>query len=86
MDLNYDQLINLLIKYTIEPNSNKSEIGEQDAAGGSSGGGSTGGGGTYPSVTKWLTGLKRGKANPLMSKDEKPWETGLTRGKSNTLL
>lgn len=58
---------------------NDEELGEQE----SSGGGSKQ---PYPTVTKWNTGLKRGKANPLMSKDEKPWETGLVRGKANTLL
>lgn len=85
MELSYDQLIGILVKYTKEPSKLKDgEIGEQDAAAG--GGGSTGGGGSYPAVTKWTTGLKRGKSNPLMSKDEKKWETGLTRGKANTLL
>jgi hypothetical protein len=83
MNLSYNQLIGLLVKYTVEPTKSKNELGEQDSAGGTT----TGGGGSgYPTVTKWLTGLKRGKANPLMSKDEKPWETGLTRGKANTLL
>jgi hypothetical protein len=83
MKINYDDIISILVKYTRENDEFKSEIGEQDAAAG--GGGGTGGA-AYPTVTKWLTGLKRGKANPLMSKDEKPWETGLTRGKANTLL
>lgn len=79
MSYDIDELISLMIKYTP---STESELGEQDAAAG-------GGGGTkppYPTVTKWLTGLKRGKSNPLMSKDEKPWETGIVRGKANTLL
>lgn len=82
MTYDIDELISLMIKYTT---SSESELGEQDAA---SGGGGGGGGAKppYPTVTKWLTGVKRGKANPLMSKDEKPWETGLVRGKANTLL
>ena len=79
MTYDIDELIMIMSKYTY---SNNSELGEQEA--------STGGGGgakaPYPTVTKWVTGLKRGKANPLMSKDEKPWETGLIRGKANTLL
>lgn len=83
MDLNYNEIVKILLKYTIKEKDNKSEIGEQETAAG--GGGGTGKA-AYPTVTKWLTGLKRGKANPLMSKDEKPWETGLTRGKANTLL
>lgn len=62
-----------------------SELGEQDAA---AGGASTGGGGakpTYPTVTKWETGLTRGPANQIaLSK----WSdiVKLNRGKSNTLL
>lgn len=84
MKVNYDEILSILVKYTKEDSEPKSEIGEQDAAAG--GGGGTGGGSAYPTVTKWMTGLKRGKANPLMSKDEKRWETGLTRGKANTLL
>lgn len=81
MKVSYDYILNILIKYTKESSQVDGELAEQDAA---SGGG--GGGAKYPTVTKWLTGLKRGKANPLMSKDEKKWETGLTRGKANTLL
>ena len=77
MVYNVDDLISLM--KSITPISDE-ELGEQEA--------STGGGAKapYPTVTKWNTGLKRGKANPLMSKDEKPWETGLIRGKANTLL
>lgn len=86
MKVSYDKILNILVNYTKEESeSPNAELGEQDAAAG--GGASTGGGGgSYPSVTKWLTGVKRGKANPLMSKDEPKWTTGLTRGKGNTLL
>lgn len=81
MGTKIDQIIDLMKHFTTS--SNDAELGEQEASGGSSGGGSKP---PYPTVTKWNTGIKRGKANPLMSKDEKPWETGLVRGKSNTLL
>lgn len=85
MKVSYDDILNILVKYTKdESKSQEAELGEQDAA--ASGGASSGGGSGYPTVTKWLTGVKRGKANPLMSKDEPKWTTGLTRGKANTLL
>jgi len=49
----------------------------------SSGGGSTGGKGQgYPTVTKWDSGVKRGKANPV---GNTKWDLGLTRGKGNQL-
>lgn len=87
MKVSYDDILNLLVKYTREDNKPEdSELSEQDAAAGGTTSSTGGGGGGYPTVTKWLTGLKRGKANPLMSKDEKKWETGLTRSKANTLL
>lgn len=83
MRVSYDDILNILVKYTKEESkSQEAELGEQDAGGTTS----SGGGGGYPTVTKWLTGVKRGKANPLMSKDEPKWTTGLTRGKANTLL
>ena len=78
MGAKIDQIIDLMRQFTT---SSDAELGEQDAAASS-----TGSKPAYPTVTKWTTGLTRGKANPLMSKDEKPWETGLTRGKANTLL
>jgi len=80
MGAKIDQIIDLMKQFTTT--SDDAELGEQETTT-SSGGGSKP---PYPTVTKWVTGLKRGKANPLMSKDEKPWETGLIRGKSNTLL
>lgn len=80
MNYDIDDIILIMTKYTQKKDG---ELGEQETAS------TTGGSGAkapYPTVTKWTTGLKRGKANPLMSKDEKPWETGLVRGKANTLL
>ncbi len=43
----------------------------------------TGGGGGTATVTKWESGVKRGKANPIDSKSK--WESGLTRGKANPI-
>ena len=34
----------------------------------------------YPSVTKWESGVSRGRANPV---GNTKWESGLTRGKAN---
>jgi len=79
MGAKIDQIIDLMKQYTT---SSDAELGEQESAGGGGGGSKP----AYPTVTKWNTGIKRGKANPLMSKDEKPWETGLIRGKGNTLI
>ena len=79
MDAKIDQIIDLMKQFTT---SSDAELGEQESSGGGGGGSKA----AYPTVTKWVTGLKRGKANPLMSKDEKPWESGLVRGKANTLL
>ena len=78
MGAKIDQIIDLMKQYTT---SSDAELGEQEASTSSSGAKPP-----YPTVTKWSTGLKRGKSNPLMSKDEKPWETGIVRGKANTLL
>jgi hypothetical protein len=76
-----DQLIELMDKYTTK--SSKDEMGEQDAAGGSSGGGAKP---KYPTVTKWETGLTRGLANTIDPKSA--WKSLYTikRGKGNTLL
>lgn len=79
MGAKIDQIIDLMKQYTT---TSDAELGEQESSGGGGGGSKA----AYPTVTKWVTGIKRGKANPLMSKDEKPWETGLVRGKANTLL
>jgi hypothetical protein len=69
-------------KYTFD-NTNESELGEQDAGGAAA---SSGGGSTYPSVTKWETGLARSVANTI--DDKVTWKSlnKITRGKANTLL
>ena len=80
-DINY--IISLMKEYT--PLKNEGEIGEQDAAAAapSSGGG---GGTTYPTVTKWETGLARtGPANQV-SKTNWSEIVKVNRGKANTLL
>jgi hypothetical protein len=79
MILDVDFLIGFFKKHSEE--SNKGEMGEQDAAAApaspSSGGGS---------VPKWADSytLTRGKANKLGVAGEK-WETGLTRGAANQI-
>jgi hypothetical protein len=62
-----------------EENSIESEFSEEEAAAATGGGASTG----YPTVTKWESGVTRGKANPIANNK---WESGVTRGKANTLL
>lgn len=75
-----DYIISLLKEYT--PKINKSEIDEQDPAGGT---GAPAGGKGYPTVTKWETGLTRGPANQI---GVTKWNeiVKLNRGKANTLL
>ena len=79
MNLDVDFLIGFFKKHSED--SNKGEMGEQDAAAApaspSSGGGS---------VPKWADTytLTRGKANKLGVAGEK-WETGLTRGAANQI-
>lgn len=78
-----EHIIALMEKFTFN-NETEGEIGEQDDAGG---GASTGGGGsTYPTVTKWETGLARSFANTI--DDKTTWKSlnKITRGKANTLL
>lgn len=75
-----DEIIYLLKRYTTT--ELKDEIGEQEAGG--SGGG--GGGATYPTVTKWETGLTRSVANQIDYKAKWKDLYKLTRGKANTLL
>lgn len=75
-----DNIINLMRRYT--NNKNQEELDEQDDA---PAGGSTGGGTTYPTVTKWESGVTRGPANQIgLTK----WRdtVKITRGKANTLL
>jgi hypothetical protein len=76
-----DNIISLMRKYTI--NKIDGEIDEQDAPAAATGGG--GGGTTYPTVTKWESGVTRGPANQIgLTK----WRdvAKITRGKANTLL
>jgi hypothetical protein len=56
------------------------ELGEQDAAP------AGGGGATYPTVTKWETGLTRSVANTLDAKVTWKSLNKITRGKGNTLI
>ncbi len=73
-----DDLIMLMKKFTYSDKNG--ELGEQDAA-------SAGGGGaTYPTVTKWETGLTRSVANTLDAKVTWKSLNKITRGKSNTLI
>jgi hypothetical protein len=79
-----DEIIYLLKVYTYpsENNNNKDgELGEQDAPAATGGGGST-----YPTVTKWETGLTRSNANQIDSKITWKSLNKLVRGKANTLL
>lgn len=79
-----DHIISLMKKYTFNDEF-ESELGEQDAAAGAATGGG-GGGATYPTVTKWETGLARSVANTI--DDKVTWKSlnKITRGKGNTLL
>ena len=74
-----DEIIYLLKRYTIFDNG--SEMTEQDAAAGGGGGGST-----YPTVTKWETGLTRSVANQIDYKAKWKDLYKITRGKGNSLL
>jgi len=79
-----DYIISLMKEYTT--NGKDGELGEQDAAAG--GGGSSGGGaaGTYPTVTKWETGVARtGPANQIAITKHSDI-VKVNRGKANTLL
>jgi hypothetical protein len=55
------------------------EMTEEGEASSSGGGASAG----YPTVTKWESGVTRGKANQIANNK---WESGVTRGKANTLI
>ena len=78
-----EHIISLMRKYTFNDEV-ESELGEQDADAGAATGG--GGGATYPTVTKWETGLTRSVANTI--DDKVTWKSlnKLVRGKGNTLL
>jgi len=77
-----EHIISLMRKYTFNDEI-ESELGEQDVAAGATTGG--GGGATYPTVTKWETGLTRGPANQI---GNTKWSdiVKVNRGKANTLL
>ena len=77
-----DEIITLLKRYTIQDNGDDFELSEQDDAGG----GSSSAGGTYPTVTKWETGLTRSVANQIDYKAKWKDLYKITRGKGNTLL
>lgn len=73
-------------EYSLKNTSLSTEMTEQDATPDAASGGTTKA--KYPTVTKWdsLYTTSRGKANPLMSTNEKPWNTNLKRGVANTLI
>ena len=73
-----DNLIMLMKKFTYSDKNG--ELGEQDAAP------AGGGGATYPTVTKWETGLTRSVANTLDAKVIWASLNKITRGKGNTLI
>ena len=79
MLFDFDTYVNLLKSFS------KDELNEQDAAP-AAGGTTTSAPSTpsppagYPTVTKWETGLTRGKANQI---GNTKWESGITRGKAN---
>lgn len=81
-NMEIDQIIHLLKRYTVYGNKENGEIGEQDDAAG--GGGSSGG--AYPTVTKWESGLARSVANQIDYKAKWKDLYKITRGKANTLL
>ena len=78
MILDVDFLIGFFKKHSED--SNKGEMGEQDAAAPAS---PSSGGGSVPKWADTYT-LTRGKANKLGVAGEK-WETGLTRGAANKI-
>lgn len=80
--MDIDEIISLLKRYTIS--EDKSEMIEQDDE--ASSGAATGGGGSYPTVTKWETGLTRSVANQIDYNAKWKDLYKITRGKANTLL
>ena len=74
-----DDLIMLMKKFTYSDKNG--ELGEQDAAPAGGGGGST-----YPTVTKWETGIARSVANTIDAKVTWKSLNKITRGKGNTLI
>ena len=73
-----DDLIMLMKKFTYSDKNG--ELDEQDAAP------AGGGGATYPTVTKWETGIARSVANTIDAKVTWKSLNKITRGKGNTLI
>ena len=73
-----DNLIMLMKKFTYSDKNG--ELDEQDAAP------AGGGGATYPTVTKWETGIARSVANTIDAKVTWKSLNKITRGKGNTLI
>jgi len=76
MLFDYETYINLLESLTLKTISEQ-EGGETSSSSSSSTPGTPS---PYPTVTKWESGLTRGKANQI---GNTKWESGLTRGKAN---
>lgn len=77
-----DEIIYLLKRYTKNETEETSELDEQDDAAATSSAGGT----TYPTVTKWETGLTRSVANQVDPNSKWKDLYKVTRGKGNTLL
>lgn len=77
--MDYNEILFVLKKYSVSDDE-YSELGEQDAAAGSTPAGG------YPTVTKWETGLARSVANQIDYKAKWKDLYKITRGKANTLL
>jgi len=74
MLFDFDTYINLLKGF------GQSDLKEQDATSTSSTSSTPSPPSAYPTVTKWETGITRGKANQISNTK---WESGITRGKAN---
>jgi hypothetical protein len=79
-----DEIIYLLKRYTKNEPEDTGELDEQDDAAATST--SSAGGTTYPTVTKWETGLTRSVANQIDPNSKWKDLYKVTRGKGNTLL
>lgn len=66
------------IKDLIRFLSEDEDVTSSDQPSNTSSGGKIG----YPSVTKWETGVKRGKGNQI---GNTKWESGINRGKGNQI-
>jgi len=81
-----DKIIDILNSHTLfNDDAEYDELGEQDASPAADAGGGGGGKPSYPTVTKWESGVTRGPANQIgLTK----WAdiVKINRGKANTLL